>query len=96
MKIKGTCRRCGREFLIEQVLENGGFCPWDGKPFQADYSVVVVDALRDADSAGRTLENALEVLADVEPEFVLDKGSVLDEIRSHLERLERTYGRQRA
>lgn len=93
MKIKGTCRRCGREFLVEQVLENGGLCPWDGKPFQADYAAVLVDWLRDADSAGNTLENALEKLADLEPAFVLDIDSVLAEIRGHLERLERSHGR---
>jgi hypothetical protein len=96
VKIKGTCRRDGRDFLVEQVIENGGLCPWDGKPFQADYAAVLVDALRDADNAGNTLENALEKIADVEPAFVLDAGSVLDEIRGTLERLERTYGRQRA
>lgn len=92
MKIKGTCRRCGREFLVDQVLRNGGECPWDGKPFQADYAVVLVDALRDAESAGSTLENALEKIADLQPEFVLDVGSVLAELRGHLERLERAHG----
>jgi hypothetical protein len=95
VKIKGTCKRCGREFLVEQVIENGGLCPWDGKPFQVDYAVVLVDALRDAENAGNTLENALEKIADLEPEFVLDAGSVLDEIRGHLDRLDRTYGRRR-
>jgi hypothetical protein len=92
VKIKGTCKRCGREFLVEQVIENGGRCPWDGKPFQPDYAVVVVDSLRDADTAGNTLENALEKLADIEPEFVLDEASVLEQIRAHLERLERGGG----
>lgn len=92
MKIKGTCSRCGREFLVEQVLENGGVCPWDGKPFQADYAAVLVDSLRDADNAGNTLENALEKIADLEPAFVLDIDSVLAEIRGHLERLERSHG----
>ena len=92
MKIKGTCRRCGREFLVEQVLENGGLCPWDGRPFQPNYAVVLVDALRDAVSAGGTLENALEKIADMEPEFVLDLDSVLSQLREHLERLERTHG----
>ena len=92
MKIKGTCKRCGREFLVEQVIENGGRCPWDGKPLQPDYAVVLVDALRDAESAGNTLENALEKLADIEPDFVLDQRTVLDEIRSHLDRLERGGG----
>jgi len=92
VKIKGTCRRCGREFLVEQVIQNGGRCPWDGKPFQHDYAVVLVDALRDADNAGNTLENALEKLADLEPDLVLDKETVLAEIRGALERLERSFG----
>lgn len=92
MKIKGTCRRCGRDFLVDQVVENGGKCPWDGKPFQADYAVVLVDSLRDAQNAGSTLENALEKIADLEPEFVLDIESVIAQLRRHLERLERTHG----
>jgi hypothetical protein len=92
VKIKGTCRRDGREFLVEQVIENGGRCPWDGKPFQADYAVVLVDSLRDAEASGDTLENALEKVADMEPEFVLDIDSVIARIREHLERLERTHG----
>jgi len=92
VKIKGTCRRCGREFLVEQVIENGGRCPWDGKPFQADYAVVLVDSLRDTETAGNTLENALEKVADIEPEFVLDIDSVIGRIREHLERLERSHG----
>ena len=92
MKIKGTCRRCGREFLADEVVANGGRCPWDGKPLQSDYAVVLVDALRDAGAAGGTLENALEKLADLEPELVLDVDSVVGGLRGHLERLERMHG----
>jgi hypothetical protein len=92
VNIKGTCRRCGREFLVKEVVANGGCCPWDGKPFQPDYAVVLVDSLRDAEDAGGTLENALEKVADLEPEFVLDVGSVIEGLRGHLERLERTHG----
>ncbi len=91
MKIKGTCRRCGREFLVEQVLNNGGECPWDGRPFQPDYAVTLVDALRDAERAGTVLEDALEKTADLEPDFVLDPDSVLTTLREHLERLERLH-----
>jgi hypothetical protein len=91
VKIKGTCRRCGREFLVEQVLQNGGECPWDGKPFQSDYAVVLVDALRDAEEAGARLETALEKTADLEPDFVLDVDSVLADLRGHLERIEREH-----
>jgi hypothetical protein len=92
VKIKGTCRRCGRDFFVEQVIQNGGVCPWDGKPFQADYAAVLVGALRDAEDAGNTLENALEKLADLEPDLVLDHDSVLAEIRKDLERLDRGHG----
>jgi hypothetical protein len=92
VKIKGTCLRCGREFLVEQVLENGGRCPWDGLPFEPDYAVVLVDALRDAESAGNTLENALEKVADLKPAFVIDTASVIGRTRQHLERLERESG----
>ena len=92
MKIKGTCRRCGREFLVEQLIGNGGRCPWDGKPFQADYAAVLVELLRDAEAAGDTLENALEKVADLEPEFVLDADTVLSGVTGHLERLERLHG----
>ena len=91
MKIKGTCRRCGREFIVEQVLNNGGECPWDGKPFQPDYAVVLVDALRDAEQAGSALEDALGKAADLEPDFVIDPDSVLGTLREHLERLERLH-----
>ena len=92
MKIKGVCRRDGREFLVEQVMENGGKCPWDGLPFQPNYAVVLVDALRDVEAAGNTLENALEKIADIRPEFVLDPESVIAQIREYLERLERAHG----
>lgn len=88
MKIRGTCRRCGRDFLVEQVVGSGGRCPWDGQPFQADYAVVLVDALQQAESAGSTLENALEKIADMDPAFVLDVGSVLTRLREQIERLE--------
>ncbi len=89
MKIKGTCLHCGRELLAEQVVENGGRCPWDGKPLQADYAAVLVDSLIQAEAAGNNLENALEKIADIEPALVLDQTSVLGVIREHLERLER-------
>jgi ABC-type Fe3+-hydroxamate transport system substrate-binding protein len=91
VKIKGTCRRCGREFLAEQVIESGGRCPWDGRPLQPDYAAVLVESLQQAEAAGNTLENALEKIADIEPDLVLDPASILTTIREHLERLERAH-----
>jgi len=48
VKIKGTCKRCGREFFFEQAIASGGRCPWDGEPFNADYAVVLVESMRAA------------------------------------------------
>ncbi len=94
MKIKGTCKRDGREFLVEQVVAAGGRCPWDGEPFEADYAVVLVDALRDAEEAGARLETALDKIADLHPAFALEQASVLGPLRSELDRLERNLVRR--
>jgi hypothetical protein len=77
MKIKGTCKRCEREFLFEQAIANGGRCPWDGEPFNADYAVVLIEAMRDAEQAGTRLEQAIEDIAAMRPAFTVDPSSVL-------------------
>jgi hypothetical protein len=87
VKIKGTCRFCGRQFLAEQVIVNGGLCPWDGKPLQPDYAAVLVDSLRDAEAAGTRLERALEKIADMNPAFDIDEESVLGMIVRQVDRL---------
>ena len=84
MKVKGTCGRCGREFLVQQVLESQGHCPWCGKPFQPHYTAVLAEALKLVEDAGSTLENALEKIAGMKPVFVLDEDSILSEIEEHL------------
>ena len=94
MKIKGTCKRDGRELLAELIVAAGGECPWDGEPFSADYAVTLVNALRDAERAGTHLERALETVADLRPDFTLDEDSVLGEIRTHLERLRQNLVKQ--
>lgn len=94
MKIKGTCKRDGREFMIEQVIGAGGACPWDGEPFNADYAVTLVDALRDAEAAGAALEEALLKIADLNPEFTLSADSVVGPLRDHLARLDQRLVRR--
>jgi hypothetical protein len=76
VKIKGTCRRCGRDVFAEQIVASGGRCPWDGEPFNPNYAVVLVDALKAAEEAGTALEQALEQVASLQPEFTLDRDSV--------------------
>ena len=94
MKIKGTCKRDGREFMVEQVIAAGGECPWDGEPFNADYAATLVDALRDADAAGAALEEALLKVADLNPEFTLSVDSVVGPVRDQLSRLDQRLVRR--
>jgi len=94
VKIKGTCKRDGREFMVEQVIASGGRCPWDGEPFDMDYAVTLVDALRDAEEAGTKLETALEAVASLDPEFRLSADSVIAAIRRQIDRLDRNTVRR--
>jgi len=94
VKIKGIDKRSGRDFLVEQVIANGGASPWDGRPFSADYAVTLVNALRDAEEAGAKLEEALEQVADIAPGFSLDEDSVLGPLRAPLVRLKKNLVQQ--
>ena len=89
MKLKGTCTNCGRELLVQQLYDSEGHCPWCGKPFQADYTAVLVDALRLMEDAGSSLESSLEKIAGMHPSFVLDEESVLARIEGLLDELSR-------
>lgn len=95
MKIRGTCQNCGRDFFVRQVLDSGGHCPNCGKPFQTHYTAVLTEALEQAEAGGSALEGALEKLAGMAPNFVLDEETVVARIRAHLEEI-RTDARVRA
>jgi hypothetical protein len=94
VKIKGTCKRDGRDFLAQQVVDLGGECPWDGEPFNADYAAVLVESMREAERLGTQLERALERIASLHPAFTFDEQSVLGEFRTQLGRLPRELVRQ--
>ncbi len=87
MKIKATCKRCGRDFFAEQTIAAGGTCPWDGEPFNADYAVVLVEALRAAEEAGSRLEEALEDIAALQPAFTIEGASVTGGLQTSISRL---------
>ena len=94
MKIKLYHTVCGREVLVQQVLQTGGHCPWDGKPFNKDYTALLAETLQTAESAGDVLENALEKINGMDPEFVIDSDAVLGDIRLQIDSLnERRKGR---
>lgn len=96
MKIKGTCSYCDREFLVEQVADSGGRCPWCGRAFASHYAANLVRALREAEVAGDVLEQALEQVADMEPAFELQDDSVLEDVRRSLSALRRRRSRRPA
>ena len=87
MKIKGIHGVCGREFLVDQILDSGGHCPWDGLPLSRDYTGNLATALREAEAAGSALEAALDQIADMHPDLELDETSLLADIRATLARL---------
>ncbi|MEP6757628.1 MAG: hypothetical protein ABJB55_00370 [Actinomycetota bacterium] len=87
MKIKGTCKRCGRDVFAEQIIAAGGACPWDGEPFNPDYAVVLVGALREAERAGTRLEAALEEIAALRPAFTIDASSVTGKLQTPIAEL---------
>jgi len=94
VKIKGTCKRDGRDFILEQVVAGGGECPWDGEPFNADYAATLVDAVERAEAAGTAFEEALGTIADLNPEFTLQSDSVIEPLRQQLARLDSRLARR--
>lgn len=89
MKIKGTCTRCGREFLAQQVVESHGHCPWCGQAFSADYTAILAEVLQTAETAGSVLEDALERIEGIDLAMVLDEGSILGELQESLGSIKR-------
>ena len=87
MKIRGTCLNCGRDFLIQQVLDSGGHCWNCHKPYQPHYTAVLAAALREAEVAGSVLEGALERLAGMDPAMVLEEDAILGGVTAQLARL---------
>jgi hypothetical protein len=94
VKIKGTCKRCGRDFFFEQAIATGGRCPWDGEPFNPDYAVVLVEAMRAAEKAGSQLEQVLEDVAALRPAFTVDLPSVIGTMQASIAKLAKNLIRQ--
>jgi len=89
VKIKLFHDVCGREVLVQQVLESGGHCPWDGLAFTDEYTGVLVEALEAAENAGGVLESALEKIAGIDAALALDRESILGPLSMQLEVINR-------
>jgi hypothetical protein len=87
VKIKVFHDVCGREILVQQILESGGHCPWDGKAFTGDYTALLAEALEMAESAGSVLEIALDQIAGMKPTFTIERESLIDPLEQLVERL---------
>lgn len=93
MKIKGTCLNCGREVLVQQIVDAGGHCPWCGIAFNKDYTPILVRSLVQAEEAGTRFQDALEQVSEMEGlQLTLDPESVVGPVREAL----RTMRRRRA
>jgi hypothetical protein len=90
VKIKVIHTECGREVLVRQMLEAGGHCPWDGKPFSKDYTALLAEALETAENAGGVLENALEKIAGTEPAMTIERDSIMRGIERQIDQLNET------
>ncbi len=94
MRIKGTCRNCGRELVPRQIADSGGHCPWCGKAFNRDYTALLVCSLQEAEEHGTVLQDALENVADMEdPGLDIDEESVLQPLRDALRTIRRRGAR---
>jgi hypothetical protein len=95
VKLKVFHTVCGRQILVRQILDTGGHCPWDGMPFNKDYTAVLAEALEAAENAGGVLENALEKIAGMGPAMTIDRESILGGIEEQLEQLNGSRRRPR-
>lgn len=84
MRILARCRSCDRDLLLGQLTEGRVACPWCGASLAADYVPLFVDAIRDAERAGRAVVGALELLRDTGRGVRIDPGSILEPIRKAL------------
>jgi hypothetical protein len=94
VRIKGTCLNCGREVLVQQIVDAGGHCPWCGIAFNKDYTSMIVKALVQAEEAGDRFQDALEALAEIEGlGLSLDVESIVGSIRDALRTMRRHRSR---
>jgi hypothetical protein len=103
MKVMATCMNCGREFLLDQLLEGpvlSGTCPWCDAILAPDYTGHLVETARRLEVAGSALEDALGRFRGGWARFRIDRGSVLGRLKELLDEHEKArpsaHGESRA
>jgi hypothetical protein len=95
VKIKVVHDECGRESLVRQILDSAGHCPWDGRPFSADYTAVLAEVLEAAEESGSTLENALEKIAGMNAAMSIEERTLIGPLKEQFAEVNRRTGRLR-
>jgi len=90
VKIKLFHDVCGREMLVQQILQSDGHCPWDGLAFTAQYTAILTEALQTVEGAGTVLENALETIAGLEPRVQIVRESILPPLEAEIDEINAT------
>jgi hypothetical protein len=88
MKVMATCMNCGREFLLDQLLEGpvlSGTCPWCDTILAPDYTGHLVETARRLEVAGSALEDALGRFRGGWARFRIDRRSVLGRLKDLLD-----------
>lgn len=94
MRLKGTCLNCGRDVLVQQIVDAGGHCPWCGIAFNKDYTAIVVRELVRAEATGDQFQDALEQIAEIEGlRLSIDPESVVEPLRDPLRAMRRRRSR---
>ena len=95
MKIKGTDKRTGREFLVEQVIENGGGSPVGRPAVQRRLRRHAGErAARRRGGRHEARGWRSQAIADLRPDFTLTRTRSSGRCRSTLDRLEQNLVQQ--
>lgn len=78
---------CEKDLMLEELIDTGGRCPNCGEAMQKDYAAVLVDTVGAAEDAGNTFENALEKMAELKPNFRIQKTSALGALERSVDQL---------
>ena len=89
MKIKGTCKRCGRDVFAEQIVAAGGACPWDGEPFNPITPSCSSRRCARPRPPARDSRPRCEEIAALRPAFTIEASSVLGKLQAAIAGLSR-------
>jgi hypothetical protein len=94
VKIKGRCLNCGRDVLVQQIVDAGGHCPWCAIAFSKDYTSMLVQGLQQAEEAGDRFQDALEQIGEIQGlGLALDTESIVAPLREALRAMHRHRAR---